>query len=251
MNSGKMYATGSARRPTTAKRATSPVIMSAAPSCRIERPSLGARRAEANEADRNPMANGMKVRPAARGLRPSPVWRYSVNSRKNEANPEKKATPIRVEPKAGRCTRLRHQPPCQRNRRDADGEVDEKYRAPGKSEHVGAHEQTAEHLAREHPQSDDHAVDRVRDALFLWRERHLYERECLRHHDGRERPLQHARSHQLRRHAGEPAQRREPVTSSRRRHRDKSNPGRALPDPVLQPAPDRGNRETSEPGCCL
>jgi hypothetical protein len=51
---------------------------------------------------------------------------------------------------------------------------------------------------------------------------------------------------------GSADQRREPVTSSRRRHRDKSNPGHASPDPMLQPARQpAGNRETSEPGCCL
>jgi hypothetical protein len=36
----------------------------------------------------------MKVKPAARALRASPVWRYSVKSSRNDANPEKKATPM-------------------------------------------------------------------------------------------------------------------------------------------------------------
>ncbi len=121
-------------------------------------------------------------RPARRGSADERVEEQREGCR-HEHNPDQ------IELETRRRARFRYQQPRQRQSDRTKRQIDEKHRPPVEPQHVGAHQQAAEQLAGDHAESDGDAVQRVGATLLASRERHLNERQSLRHHDGRERSL--------------------------------------------------------------
>ena len=142
----------------------------------------------------------------------------------------------RIELEAAGCTRFPHEPPREGHGDRTDGQVHEKHRAPPEPKQVGADQQAAEHLARDHPEPDDDAVDRVGETLLARRERHLDERQRLWDHHGGEGSLQHPRPHQRGWRAGKAT---ECGRDREARHTDHIHP----PAPVEIAEPTAGDQQ--------